>query len=156
MSVETIWPSISRTPVRPDPWDLLARAGGSLPPALTAAAMVVAGFGLAAVPAVVAHGLAMPLAAWLGVGASVAQAPGALAALGGLALGTALAAQVLHRQHARPLAYAHGEARYAYTFTGRRRMAGGLLAAYLTAATLAAGVAEATGASAGLWKLLAY
>ncbi len=156
MNADTPWPPTAHATRRPTLADLFAASGGSLPSAVTASAMVAMGFGLAVALIVVAQGLAAPLAGWLGLRAPVGEPPAALAAIGGLILGTALAAQVLHRQHASPLGHADGDARYAYTAAGRRRMAAGLVAAYLTAATLVVVVVSATGASVDLARLLAY
>jgi predicted NBD/HSP70 family sugar kinase len=103
-----------------------------------------------------AHGLALALADGFGVAVAVTDPPVVLAVIGGLAIGMPLAAQVLHREHARPLGRAEGGARYAYTRQGRRRMAAGLAAGYLTAAALACVLASTTSASRELMSLLAY
>jgi hypothetical protein len=156
MNADTTWPSASPAPRRPTLPDLFAASGGSLPSAVIASEMVATGFGLALALLVVAHGLAAPLAGWLGLRTLVPEPSATLASLAGLTLGTMLAAHVLHRQHARPLGLAGADARYAYTAAGRRRMATGLVAAYLTAATLTLVVVSATGAQVELARLLAY
>lgn len=154
MNPDTTWSPYGSTRRRPA--SLFPTADGSLPAAMTASAMVAMGFGLAVVLIVVGEGLAMPIAAWLGLPGTAASPPIALAAIGGLVLGTVLAAQVLHRQHARPLARADGAARYGYTSLGWRGMASGLLATYLTGAALVFTVLYMTGEWAQLAKLLAY
>jgi hypothetical protein len=118
--------------------------------------MVATGFGLAVALIVVGEGLAMPIVAWLGLPSTASAPPIALAAIGGLMLGTVLAAQVLHQQHARPLSRGDGAARYGYTSTGWRGMASGLLATYLTGTALVFTVLHMTGEWAQLARLLAY
>ena len=136
--------------------DLFPALRGPAPAAATATVLVSLGFGVAFALVAHAHGLALALADGFGVAVAVTDPPVVLAVIGGLAIGMPLAAQVLHREHARPLGRAEGGARYAYTRQGRRRMAAGLAAGYLTAAALACVLASTTSASRELMSLLAY
>jgi hypothetical protein len=136
--------------------NLFTALRGPAPAAATASVLVSLGFGVAFALAAHAHGIALALADGFGVAVALTDPPVALALIGGLAIGMPLAAQVLHREHALPLGCAEGGARYAYTRQGRRRMAAGLAAGYLTAATLACVLASTTSASRELMSLLAY
>lgn len=156
MHIDPIRLPLSRGLAAPTLTDLLRVSGSPWPAALTASATVAIGFGLAVALTVAGHGLAVQVAGWLGVAVAIGPPPTALTVLGGLCVGTWLAAHVLHRQHASPLAQVGTGACYAYTVAGRRRMATGLVAAYLTAATLVLVVASATGAGGELAGLLAY
>jgi hypothetical protein len=156
MHIDPIRPPASRGLSLPAPTDLFRARPGEWPAALTASATVVIGFGLAVALIVAGHGLVAPLVGWVGVSVAIGSPPAALTVLGGLCFGTGLAAHVLHRQHARPLAGVGAGACYRYTVSGRRRMATGLVSAYLTAAALVLLVATATGAQGELAGLLAY
>jgi hypothetical protein len=156
MDLDTTAPTRLPRPPRAGLGDLFPALRGPAPAPATATALVSLGFGVAFALAAHAHGLALALADGLGVALAVTDPPAAFAVIGGLAIGMPLAAQVLHRDHARPLGRAEGGVRYAYCRQGRRRMAAGLAAGYLTAATLACVLASTTSASRELVALLAY
>jgi hypothetical protein len=156
MDPDTTAPTRPPRPPRAMLADLFPALRGPAPAAATASALVSLGFGVAFALAAHAHGLALALADGLGVAVAVTDPPVVLAVIGGLAIGMPLAAQVLHREHARPLGRARRGAWYAYTREGRRRMTAGLVAAYLTAATLACVLASTTNVSRELMSLLAY
>jgi hypothetical protein len=142
---------VAARPPRPALGDLAPALRAPAPVAATSAALVTLAFGVAFLAAVQLPAAAGAVYAWLGVEGTVPGVSMAGALLGGLLMGTPLAAQVLHRQLARPLgvgaqppAQAGTATRYAYSPDARRRMAIGLAAAYATAALLALGLASAT------------
>jgi hypothetical protein len=144
---------------RPTLGDLAPALRAPAPLAATSVALVTLAFGIAFLVAVQLPAVVVATYGWLGIQGAVPGVSVAGALLGGLLVGTPLAAQVLHRQLARPLGAGEppepGTAtRYAYSPDARRRMAVGLAAAYATAALLALGLARAT--SSDVLSMLSY